>query len=99
MDKVAYDAFIQNVARREKRIAELEQQIEKMKKGIGLMRELLIALKIYGAKYNVSLIADAEQFLNGENIILEDAQAGNSPFDADEVFNKEVKAYPEEKVK
>ena len=41
----------------------------------------------------------AEQFLNGEKIILEDAQAGNSPFDADEVFNKEMKAYPEEKVK
>jgi len=41
----------------------------------------------------------AEQFLNGENIILEDAQAGNSPFDADKVFNKEMKTYPEEKVK
>jgi len=41
----------------------------------------------------------AEQFLNGENIILEDAQAGNSPFDADEIFNKEMKAYSEEKVK
>ena len=38
----------------------------------------------------------AEQFLNGENIILEDAQVGNSPFDADEVFNKEMKAYPEQ---
>ena len=45
------------------------------------------------------VIGQAEQFLNGENIILEDAQAGNSPFDADEVFNKEMKAYPEEKVK
>lgn len=40
----------------------------------------------------------AEQFLNGVNIILEDVQAGNSPFNADEVFNKEMKAYPEEKV-
>ena len=39
----------------------------------------------------------AEQFLNSENIILEDAQAGNSPFNADEVFNKEMEAYPEEK--
>lgn len=39
----------------------------------------------------------AEQFLKGENIILEDAQAGNSPFNADEVFNKEMKAYPKEK--
>ena len=38
-----------------------------------------------------------EQFLKGENIILEDAQVGNSPFDADEVFNKEMKAYPKEK--
>lgn len=45
--------------------------------------------------FNV-LKAEAEQFLNGENIILEDAQAGNSPFDADEVFNKEMKAYPKE---
>ena len=45
------------------------------------------------------IIEQAEQFLNGKNIILEDAQAGNSPFDADEVFNKEMKAYPEEKVK
>ena len=38
----------------------------------------------------------AEQFLKGENIILEDAQVGNSPFDADKVFNKEMKAYPDE---
>ena len=45
------------------RVAELEKLIEKMKKGIGLMRELLTALKIYGAKYNVSLIADADKFL------------------------------------
>lgn len=44
-------------------------------------------------------VKQAAQFLKGENIILEDAQAGNSPFDADEVFNKEMKAYPEEKVK
>lgn len=43
------------------------------------------------------LLEQAEQFLKGENIILEDAQVGNSPFDADEVFNKEMKAYPEEK--
>lgn len=46
-----------------------------------------------------NLVKQAEQFLKGKNIILEDAQAGNSPFDADEVFNKEMKAYPEEKVK
>lgn len=45
------------------------------------------------------LCEQAERFLKGENIILEDAQAGNSPFDADEVFNKEMKAYPEQKVK
>ena len=37
------------------------------------------------------LIRDTEQFLNGETIILEDVQGGNSPFDADEVFNKEMK--------
>ncbi len=40
-------------------------------------------------------IKKAEFFLKGENVILEDAQAGNSPFDADEVFNKEMKAYSE----
>lgn len=45
----------------------------------------------------LSAMAEAEQFLKGENIILEDAQVGNSPFDADKVFNKEMKAYPEEK--
>lgn len=31
-----------------------------------------------------------------ENIIKEDANASNSPFDADEVFHKEMKAYPDE---
>jgi hypothetical protein len=44
-----------------------------------------------------AILVQAEQFLKDENIILEDAQAGNSPFDADEVFKKEMKAYPEEK--
>ena len=48
---------------------------------------------------NAEKMEQAEQFLKGENIILKDAQAGNSPFDADEVFNKEMKAYPEGKVK
>ncbi len=52
-----------------------------------------------GWNYSLDWKVKAEQFLKGENIILEDAQAGNSPFDADEVFNKEMKAYPEEKVK
>ena len=46
---------------------------------------------------NGTLRKQAEQFLKGENIILEDAQAGNSPFDADKVFNKEMKAYSEDK--
>lgn len=45
------------------------------------------------------LFEEVKQFLKGENTILEDVQAGNSPLDADEVFNKEMKAYPEEKVK
>jgi hypothetical protein len=48
-------------------------------------------------EWRVEVTEQAEQFLKGENVILEDAQAGNSPFDADEVFNKEMKAYPEEK--
>ena len=52
-----------------------------------------------GWNYSLDWKVKAEQFLNGENIILEDVQTGNSPFDADEVFNKEMKAYPEEKVK
>ena len=46
---------------------------------------------------NIELFKNVEQFIEGENIILEDAQVGNSPFDADEVFNKEMKAYPDEK--
>lgn len=43
---------------------ELQKENAELKKGKGLMKELLIALKIYGAKYNVSLIADAEKFLS-----------------------------------
>ena len=31
-----------------------------------------------------------------KSIIKEDIEAGNSPFDADEVFHKEMKAYPDE---
>lgn len=46
-----------------------------------------------------NICAETEQFLNSENIILEDAKVGNSPFDADEVFNKEMKAYPEQFLK
>lgn len=42
---------------------ELVDENEELKKGKGLMKELLIALKIYGARYNVSLIADVEEFL------------------------------------
>ena len=40
---------------------------------------------------------EIKDFLKRVNIILEDAQAGNGPFDADKVFNKEMKAYSEEK--
>lgn len=46
-----------------------------------------------------NICAETEQFLNSENIILEDAKVGNSPFDADEVFNKEMKVYPEQFLK
>lgn len=66
------------------------------------LREIDITNAIQKANEGLNLdkIADeVEQDLKGEDIILEDAQAGNSPFDADEVFNKEMKAYPEEKVK
>ena len=47
-----------------KKVEQLEKENAELKKGKGLMKELLIALKIYGAKYNVSLIADAEKFLS-----------------------------------
>ena len=66
-----------------------------------------IIKKLYKDCYSIADVEDmnlglweedlnqAQQFLNGENIILEDAQVGNSPFDADEVFNKEMKAFKE----
>lgn len=61
-----------------------------------IIKELLPCCRNYPQE-NAEKMKQAEQFLKGENIILEDAQAGNSPFDADKVFNKEMKAYPEEK--
>ena len=60
-------------------------------------KEILKMIVDYYPCYNKTITEQAEQFLKGENIILEDSQAGNSPFDADEVFHKEMKAYPEEK--
>ena len=38
-------------------------------------------------------IDDYREINGSRNIILEDIQAGNAPFDADEVFGKEMKAY------
>lgn len=69
-------------------------QLVKAKEHIRTLISCLIDWVQEGDK-DYCYIADAEQFLKGENIILEDAQVGNSPFDADEVFNKEMKAYPE----
>ena len=37
-----------------------------------------------------------DDLLEKENIIKEDANAGNSPLDADRAFKKEMKAYPDE---
>ena len=41
--------------------------------------------------------ADCCEINGSKNIILEDIQAGNTPFDADEVFGKKMKAYTKEK--
>ena len=79
----------------EKINGELRTQLEQAKE---IIKQLLSCSRNYPQE-NADKIQQAEQFLNGVNIILEDAQNGNSPFDADEVFNKEMKAYPEEKVK
>ena len=73
-----------------------EKSIEIIEKSIEIIKGLLYCCRNY-LQVNAEKMEQAEQFLKGENIILEDAQAGNSPFDADEVFNKEMKAYPEEK--
>ncbi len=112
---------------KDKRIEELEKEIEKLKGSLelyesggckatnlfkcGVVKELKEQLtKAIGIikrwdetnrsayiEPSQELLEVTEQFLKGKNIILEDIQVGNSPFDADEVFNKEMRAYPEEK--
>ena len=92
------------------KIADLEEQIKQIEKVSDYNADQLAQAKEFLNEFvqhyknktiyieNMQdLLEQSEQFLKGENIILEDAQAGNSPFDADEVFNKEMKAYPEEK--
>lgn len=74
----------------------MKDQLTKAKE---LLERLITVCKIVPLGTNYDVVKKAEQFLKGENIILEDAQAGNSPFDADEIFNKEMKAYTEGKVK
>lgn len=91
---------------------ELQMYIDQLTKAKEIMNIAIEGIKHWGivggterpfekqAELEFNLFLEkAEQFLKDENIILEDAQAGNSPFDADEVFNKEIKAYPEGKVK
>lgn len=80
----------------------IEKRNKKLTKAIEIIREFarLEYADFTNGDYSKELskvLEQAEQFLKGENIILEDAQAGNSPFDADEVFNKKMKAYQEEK--
>lgn len=82
----------------EKKIEDLEQKLEQTEKDLADYLFNYPTIKEL-EKENAEKIEQAEQFIKGENIILEDVQAGNSPFDADEVFNKEMKAYPEGKVK
>lgn len=78
----------------------VEKKNEQLTKAKEIIKDLIsICREPYLNKEMVKNLEQAEQFLNSEDIILEDAQAGNSPFDADEVFNKELKAYPDEKVK
>lgn len=77
-----------------------EKQEEQLAQAKEIIKNCIHILKHSGTALDwKTVINQAEQFLKGENIILEDAQAGNSPFDADEVFNKEMKAYLEENVK
>ena len=74
---------------------EKDDQLTKAKE---IIKGLLSCCRNYPQE-NAEKMEQAKKFLKGEDIILEDAQAGNSPFDADEVFNKEMKAYPNRKVK
>jgi predicted RNase H-like nuclease (RuvC/YqgF family) len=81
---------------------EIEKRDKKLTKAKELLDEFMRISKASDEDFEhdySELIGVAEQFIKDENIILEDAQAGNSPFDAEEVFKKEMKAYPEEKVK
>ena len=75
----------------------IEGKDKRLEQAKELLERLVTVCKIVPLGTNYDVVKKAEQFLKGENIILEDAQVGNSPFDADEVFNKEMKAYPEEK--
>ena len=81
-------------------ITEWRETLDQLTKAKEILRSLYFIIQSRIDYKNNIGIADemwrAEQFLKGENIILEDAQAGNSPFDADKVFNKEMKAYPDE---
>ena len=73
--------------------------IEGKDKRLDHSKELLKWIEWYFREGSPNLVPykhkleEIKQFLKSENVILEDAQAGNSPFDADEVFNKEMKAY------
>jgi hypothetical protein len=95
MKRKAERKIFQGIVEKKKdQLAQAKEIIKKLVDGIRVISDPKVELTDVN-----SFVAEAEQFLKGENIILEDAQAGNSPFDADEVFNKEMKAYPEEKVK
>lgn len=78
--------------RRKSKREDYKNQLAQAKK---IIKGLLSCCRNYPQE-NAEKMEQAEQFLKGENIILEDAQAENSPFNADEVFNKEMKAYPDE---
>ena len=78
----------------------IEGKDKRLTKASKIIKDLLKNTSfLCSCKYEKSreIEKQAKQFLKGEDIILEDAQAGNGPFDADEVFNKEMKAYSEEK--
>lgn len=79
------------------KLEEEQRKNNELSDNLAKAKEILKMIVNYYPCYNKTIAEQAEQFLKSEDIILEDAQAGNSPFDADEVFNKEMKAYSEEK--
>lgn len=52
---------------------------------------------VYSEYRKIGYRLSKERFLNEINAIKEDMLAGNSPFDADKIFNKEMEAFPQKR--